>query len=95
MANYLTSPIVAVSCAMLICCLAFAESANSPFLVAHKRVSHKKLNSDLERVSVSIDIYNAGSEYSPFSLTSISIKSVCEIAQKIFLFFLFNLVVDC
>ncbi|KAL3655064.1 hypothetical protein CASFOL_000850 [Castilleja foliolosa] len=40
----------------------FAESGSSPFIVAHKRVSHRKLNSDLERVSVSIDIHNAGSD---------------------------------
>ncbi|XP_057767580.1 uncharacterized protein LOC130987895 [Salvia miltiorrhiza] len=62
MANYLPSPIVAVACAISILCLSFVESANSPFLVAHKRVSHTKMNSDLERVSVSIDIYNTGSE---------------------------------
>ncbi|GER54190.1 translocon-associated protein beta family protein-like [Striga asiatica] len=35
---------------------------NSPFIVAHKRVSQRKLKSDLERVSVSIDIYNTGSD---------------------------------
>ncbi|KAK6127809.1 hypothetical protein DH2020_038446 [Rehmannia glutinosa] len=38
------------------------KSGNSPFIVAHKRVSHRKLKSDLGRVSVSIDIYNAGSD---------------------------------
>ncbi|KAL1554004.1 translocon-associated protein subunit beta-like [Salvia divinorum] len=62
MANYFASPIVAVACAISILCLALAESANSPFIVAHKRVSSTKVNSDLERLSVSVDIYNAGSE---------------------------------
>ncbi|XP_042000920.1 translocon-associated protein subunit beta-like [Salvia splendens] len=62
MANYFTCPIVSVACAISILCLALAESANSPFIVAHKRVSRTKVNSDLERLSVSVDIYNTGSE---------------------------------
>ncbi|KAG6413205.1 hypothetical protein SASPL_125912 [Salvia splendens] len=62
MANYFASPIVAVTCTISILCLALAESANSPFIVAHKRVSRTKVNSDLERLSVSVDIYNAGSK---------------------------------
>ncbi|PIN14170.1 Translocon-associated complex TRAP, beta subunit [Handroanthus impetiginosus] len=47
---------------IFICSPPLAESANSPFIVVHKRVSSRKLNSDLERVSVSIDIYNTGSD---------------------------------
>lgn len=62
MAKYFPSLIIAVVCATLIHTSSVAESANSPFLVAHKRVSRTKLNSDLERVSVSIDIYNTGSD---------------------------------
>ncbi|GFP82429.1 hypothetical protein PHJA_000385900 [Phtheirospermum japonicum] len=54
--------IISVLSLLCICSSTFAESGNSPFIVAHKRVSHRKLNSDLERVSVSIDIHNAGSE---------------------------------
>ncbi|KAL0464073.1 UNVERIFIED_CONTAM: hypothetical protein Slati_0294900 [Sesamum latifolium] len=61
MAKAFASTIIALLSMVFICSSAFAESGNSPFIVAHKRVSLRKLNSDLERVSVSIDIYNAGS----------------------------------
>ncbi|KAL2234479.1 UNVERIFIED_CONTAM: hypothetical protein Sindi_1180100 [Sesamum indicum] len=61
MAKAFASTIIALLSMIFICSSAFAESGNSPFIVAHKRVSLRKLNSDLERVSVSIDIYNAGS----------------------------------
>ncbi|KAL0290384.1 UNVERIFIED_CONTAM: CASP-like protein 1F1 [Sesamum calycinum] len=61
MAKAFSSTIIALLSMIFICSSAFAESGNSPFIVAHKRVSLRKLNSDLERVSVSIDIYNAGS----------------------------------
>ncbi|OVA17411.1 Translocon-associated protein subunit beta [Macleaya cordata] len=36
-------------------------STDSPFIVAHKKVSLNRLKSGAERVSVSIDIYNQGS----------------------------------
>lgn len=64
---YLT--IIAALSMIFISTAAFADSGNSPFIVAHKRVSQRKISSDLERVSVSIDIYNAGSEYSPLFLS--------------------------
>ncbi|KAL8056472.1 hypothetical protein ABFX02_04G121400 [Erythranthe guttata] len=62
MAKAFSSTIVAALSMIFICSAAFAESGNSPFIVAHRRVSQKKVNSDLERLSISIDIYNAGSE---------------------------------
>ncbi|KAI3463581.1 hypothetical protein Pfo_020244 [Paulownia fortunei] len=62
MANAFPLTIIAFLSVIFICSSAFAEPGNSPFIVAHKRVSHRKLNSDLGRVSVSIDIYNAGSD---------------------------------
>ncbi|KAL0429638.1 UNVERIFIED_CONTAM: hypothetical protein Sradi_0589800 [Sesamum radiatum] len=61
MAKAFASTIIALLSVVFICSSAYAESGNSPFIMAHKRVSLRKLNSDLERVSVSIDIYNAGS----------------------------------
>ncbi|CAA2996771.1 translocon-associated subunit beta [Olea europaea subsp. europaea] len=39
----------------------FANASKSPFIVAHKRVARKKINSDIELISVSIDVYNRGS----------------------------------
>ncbi|KAL6517951.1 hypothetical protein OROMI_033652 [Orobanche minor] len=54
--------IVSMLSLIFVCPSSFAESGNSPFIVAHKKVSQRKLNSDLERVSVSIDIYNTGSD---------------------------------
>ncbi|CAA3017572.1 translocon-associated subunit beta-like [Olea europaea subsp. europaea] len=39
----------------------FANASESPFIVAHKRVALKKINSGIERISVSIDVYNRGS----------------------------------
>ncbi|KAL6139382.1 hypothetical protein ACLB2K_057687 [Fragaria x ananassa] len=36
-------------------------SSDSPFIVAHKKASLKRLKSGAERVSVSVDIYNQGS----------------------------------
>ncbi|XP_009390365.2 uncharacterized protein LOC103976768 [Musa acuminata AAA Group] len=36
-------------------------SSDAPFLVAHKKVSLTRLKSGVERVSVSIDLYNEGS----------------------------------
>ncbi|XP_073006695.1 uncharacterized protein [Typha latifolia] len=36
-------------------------SSDSPFMVAHKKVSLSRLKSGAERVSVSIDLYNQGS----------------------------------
>ncbi|OVA09637.1 Translocon-associated protein subunit beta [Macleaya cordata] len=40
----------------------FASSSDdAPFIVAHKKVSLTRLRSGMERVSVSIDIYNQGS----------------------------------
>ncbi|KAL3835369.1 hypothetical protein ACJIZ3_010105 [Penstemon smallii] len=49
---------------IFLCSSVFVESKdNSPFIVAHKIISHNKLNANLERISVSIDIYNTGSDY--------------------------------
>ncbi|KAG8388126.1 hypothetical protein BUALT_Bualt02G0093500 [Buddleja alternifolia] len=62
MANAFALTIISILSMFLICSSAFGESGNSPFIMAHKRVSHRKLNSDLERLSVSIDIYNRGSD---------------------------------
>ncbi|KAK6153906.1 hypothetical protein DH2020_013545 [Rehmannia glutinosa] len=62
MASGFTLTIISVLSLIFLCSSTFAESGNSPFIVAHKRVSHRKLKSDLGRVSVSIDIYNAGSD---------------------------------
>ncbi|KAL8474508.1 hypothetical protein ACS0TY_030388 [Phlomoides rotata] len=62
MAKYFHSTLIAIVSVIFVCSSVFADAGNSPFLVAHKRVSHRKLKSDLERVSVYIDIYNAGSE---------------------------------
>ncbi|XP_074317157.1 uncharacterized protein LOC141653332 [Silene latifolia] len=39
---------------------AIATSADSPFIVAHKKASITKLSNGVERVSVNIDIYNQG-----------------------------------
>ncbi|XP_075517165.1 uncharacterized protein LOC142551680 [Primulina tabacum] len=62
MAKTLVLPIVFVL-TLLSICFTFSESAAAaPFIVAHKRVSQKKLNQNMERVSVSIDIYNSGSD---------------------------------
>ncbi|KMZ60509.1 putative Translocon-associated protein, beta subunit [Zostera marina] len=40
---------------------AIATSADSPFIVVHKKVSLSRLKSGSEQISVSIDIYNKGS----------------------------------
>ncbi|XP_073060068.1 uncharacterized protein [Primulina eburnea] len=62
MAKTLVLPIVFVL-TLLSICFTFSESAAAaPFIVAHKRVSQKKLSQNMERVSVSIDIYNSGSD---------------------------------
>ncbi|KAK3042519.1 hypothetical protein RJ639_000243 [Escallonia herrerae] len=50
--------------ALLLALLSISSTAfasDSPFIVAHKKVSLKKLNPATERVSVVIDIYNRGS----------------------------------
>lgn len=90
---YLT--IIAALSMIFISTAAFADSGNSPFIVAHKRVSQRKISSDLERVSVSIDIYNAGSEYSPLFL-SLSLSThthlrfrICCMPMNHFFFFFF------
>ncbi|XP_051119126.1 uncharacterized protein LOC127243252 [Andrographis paniculata] len=54
--------IVALICAAAVCSSALAESGNSPFIVGHKQVSQRKVKPDLERLFVSIDVYNTGSE---------------------------------
>ncbi|XP_073146153.1 uncharacterized protein [Henckelia pumila] len=62
MAKTLVLPIVFVL-TLLSICFTFSESAAAaPFIVAHKRISQKKVNQNMERVSVSIDIYNSGSD---------------------------------
>lgn len=80
---YLT--IIAALSMIFISTAAFADSGNSPFIVAHKRVSQRKISSDLERVSVSIDIYNAGSEYSPLFL-SLSLSTHTHTHTSVFVF---------
>ncbi|KAL3617600.1 hypothetical protein CASFOL_037921 [Castilleja foliolosa] len=62
MASSFHLTIIYVLSLICICSSTFAESGSSPFIVAHKKVSQRKLNSDLEWVSVSIDIHNAGSD---------------------------------
>ncbi|XP_073022349.1 uncharacterized protein [Primulina eburnea] len=62
MAKTLALPIILVLTLLSICFIFSESAAAGPFIVAHKRVSQKKLNQNLERVSVSIDIYNSGSD---------------------------------
>ncbi|KAF6137987.1 hypothetical protein GIB67_041860 [Kingdonia uniflora] len=52
--------LISIFVALFLISLSFASS-NSPFLVAHKKVSLTRLKSGADRVLVSIDIYNQGS----------------------------------
>ncbi|PKI65511.1 hypothetical protein CRG98_014099 [Punica granatum] len=51
---------ISVLCALLLLSPALGIS-DVPFIVAHKKASLNRLKSGVERVSVSIDIYNQGS----------------------------------
>ncbi|KAE9588861.1 hypothetical protein Lalb_Chr22g0360081 [Lupinus albus] len=55
-------------------------SSDVPFIVAHKKANINKLKTGSETVSVTIDIYNQGSSYSPFSFS----------LQFLFFLFYFN-----
>ncbi|KAK9113377.1 hypothetical protein Syun_020174 [Stephania yunnanensis] len=52
--------LIAALAVLLFVSTAFASS-DSPFIVAHKKVSLTRLKSGAERVSVTIDVYNQGS----------------------------------
>lgn len=47
--------------ALFVLSLSLVSCAEGPFIVAHKKASLNRLKSGVERVSVSIDIYNQGS----------------------------------
>ncbi|KAK1369831.1 Translocon-associated protein subunit beta [Heracleum sosnowskyi] len=47
--------------ALLVLSLSLVSCAEGPFIVAHKKATLNRLKSGVERVSVSIDIYNQGS----------------------------------
>ncbi|XP_077210083.1 uncharacterized protein LOC143845590 isoform X1 [Tasmannia lanceolata] len=61
MANPLMEALLPVLLAFFFVSSAFA-SFEAPFMVAHKKVTLSRLKSGAEKVSVSIDIYNRGSE---------------------------------
>ncbi|MCL7035413.1 hypothetical protein MKW94_008266, partial [Papaver nudicaule] len=55
---------VMAAISVMMCLLSISAtfaSSDSPFIVANKKVSLNRLKSGIERVSVSIDIYNQGS----------------------------------
>ncbi|KAI3931237.1 hypothetical protein MKX01_040154 [Papaver californicum] len=60
MMNSKMMPAISVMMCLLSISATFASS-DSPFIVANKKVSLNRLKSGIERVSVSIDIYNQGS----------------------------------
>ncbi|PSS18241.1 Translocon-associated protein subunit beta like [Actinidia chinensis var. chinensis] len=64
MANQIAKRLISVLIALFLfsssSILAFASS-DAPFIVAHKKATLTRLKSGIERVSVSIDIYNQGS----------------------------------
>ncbi|XP_047310119.1 translocon-associated protein subunit beta-like [Impatiens glandulifera] len=60
MAMSITNCLIYVFVSLLISSLALASS-DAPFIVAHKKASLTRLKTGVERVSVSIDIYNQGS----------------------------------
>ncbi|XP_044465832.1 translocon-associated protein subunit beta-like [Mangifera indica] len=59
MANPITKSLISALIALFLISSSFASS-DVPFIVAHKRATTKRLKSGIERVSVSIDIYNQG-----------------------------------
>ncbi|XP_038894726.1 translocon-associated protein subunit beta [Benincasa hispida] len=60
MANPIQPPLIHLLLALLFVSSTIATS-DVPFIVAHKKASLTRLKSGVERVSVSIDIYNRGS----------------------------------
>lgn len=60
MANPIQAPLIHLLLALLLVSSTIATS-DVPFIVAHKKASLTRLKTGVERVSVSIDIYNQGS----------------------------------
>ncbi|KAJ0113472.1 hypothetical protein Patl1_03109 [Pistacia atlantica] len=59
MANPITKSLISALIALFLISSSFASS-DVPFIVAHKKATTKRFKSGVERVSVSIDIYNQG-----------------------------------
>ncbi|XP_057465380.1 uncharacterized protein LOC130755080 [Actinidia eriantha] len=64
MANQITKRLISVLIALFLfssSSILVLASSDAPFIVAHKKATLTRLKSGIERVSVSIDIYNQGS----------------------------------
>lgn len=75
MADWTRKFLLATVLAVLCFSWTIAADTDGPFIVAHKKVALTRLKSGVERLSVSIDIYNQGSAYvfcpSPFFFNQI------------------------
>ncbi|CAO2829698.1 unnamed protein product [Amaranthus hypochondriacus] len=61
MADRFLHALLFISVSLLLVISSAAASSDSPFIVAHKKATLKRLKSGAERVLVTIDIYNEGS----------------------------------